>query len=813
MRLLACLVAVGIATLAAAAPAHAAVLDVVGFADTTPGSGCDGITCLSIRAALVTAARLSGTDTINVPAGAYRIANGQLRITSDVVVVGENARTTVLSGDTKNARIFDVVPGNAAVLSSLTLTHGSADTQDPPYGGGVLNRGTLLLDHVRVTGNRAPLGGGVANYQGALTVQYTLIDHNTASSAGGAGGLSNLGDATAASLSMRDSTVAFNAGALAGGILVRGHSGNSTTLQRVTIAHNSGGARGYGGLAIDSDGETFGVGATIVADNTGTLSNNCGGTTPRDDGANVEGGIDCGFKSPSDRQNANPGLSDALVNAGGETDILAIPSSSVAADLAPPCLNVTDQRGLARPQGVGCDAGAYEVDRPPETQIDSGPSGTSTNNSPSFTFSSPEPNVAFQCRLDGPGGATGSYIACGSPRSYTGLADGTYTFLVRATDGGFTDATPATRTFTIDTTPPDTSITGGPTGPTNNTSPSFTLNSSEARSTFECRLDGPSKLGSYGACTTPKTYANLTQGAYTLLVRATDAVGHTDASPATRAFTIDTTPPAADVVSGPSGVTSDTSPAFGFVSPDAETTFECRLDGPGAAVGTFGDCTSPERFSALAPGEYTFRVRATDPAGNQTTTSRSFKVAAPQRATPTPTPTPEPGQSVVISPVSGTTLIEKPGKTTFEPVDFTQEIPLGSIVDARKSKIRLFAIPKPGAAAESALFYGGIFKVTQVGTVTQLQLVEALASCTPRRASASAKKPKTRKLWGDGSGSFRTRGQYSSATVRGTKWLVQDSCRKTLTTVARGVVTVQDFAKKKTVLVRAPNTYTARSKR
>ena len=56
-----------------------------------------------------------------------------------------------------------------------------------------------------------------------------------------------------------------------------------------------------------------------------------------------------------------------------------------------------------------------------------------------------------------------------------------------------------------------------------------------------------------------------------------------------------------------------------------------------------------------------------------------------------------------------------------------------------------------------------------------------------RQRGAAAKKPKTRKLWGDGKGTFRTTGKYSAATVRGTKWLVQDSCAGTLTRVTQGV--------------------------
>ena len=58
---------------------------------------------------------------------------------------------------------------------------------------------------------------------------------------------------------------------------------------------------------------------------------------------------------------------------------------------------------------------------------------------------------------------------------------------------------------------------------------------------------------------------------------------------------------------------------------------------------------------------------------------------------------------------------------------------------------------------------------------------------------------------------FRTTGNYSAATVRGTEWLVQDSCSGTLTRVTQGVVAVRDNVKNKTVLVRGPRgRYTAK---
>ena len=79
------------------------------------------------------------------------------------------------------------------------------------------------------------------------------------------------------------------------------------------------------------------------------------------------------------------------------------------------------------------------------------------------------------------------------------------------------------------------------------------------------------------------------------------------------------------------------------------------------------------------------------------------------------------------------------------------------------------------------------------------------------RASAAQKKPKSRKLWGDGKGAFRTSGRYSAATVRGTRWLVQDTCTGTLTRVTQGSVSVR--AGRKTVIVRAGRKYTARPRR
>ena len=89
----------------------------------------------------------------------------------------------------------------------------------------------------------------------------------------------------------------------------------------------------------------------------------------------------------------------------------------------------------------------------------------------------------------------------------------------------------------------------------------------------------------------------------------------------------------------------------------------------------------------------------------------------------------------------------------------------------------------------------------------------ALVLARTAAAATAKKKPKTRKLWGDGSGAFSPRGQYSAATVRGTQWLVQDSCAGTLTQVRKGVVSVRDLVRSKTVVVRAGKHYLAKARR
>ena len=90
-----------------------------------------------------------------------------------------------------------------------------------------------------------------------------------------------------------------------------------------------------------------------------------------------------------------------------------------------------------------------------------------------------------------------------------------------------------------DTTPPETTITSGPTSPTAQTTATFALVSSEAGSTFACALD----LGAFLPCASPVTYSALALGSHQFRVRATDAAGNTDPTPAAYSWTIEAAPP------------------------------------------------------------------------------------------------------------------------------------------------------------------------------------------------------------------------------------------------------------------------------
>ena len=173
----------------------------------------------------------------------------------------------------------------------------------------------------------------------------------------------------------------------------------------------------------------------------------------------------------------------------------------------------------------------------PETAIDSGPGeGTVVADSTvRFSFSADEPS-AFECSVDG-----ATFSACSSPFTTPELADGPHSFAVRATDGaGNVDASPASRSFRVDSTPPQTILSKKPKKVTRSKLARFTFSSVaspddpyaenpdyQEGGRFQCSLDGER----FKACSSPAFYS-VERGKHLFRVRAVDQVGNADATPA-----------------------------------------------------------------------------------------------------------------------------------------------------------------------------------------------------------------------------------------------------------------------------------------
>jgi hypothetical protein len=184
---------------------------------------------------------------------------------------------------------------------------------------------------------------------------------------------------------------------------------------------------------------------------------------------------------------------------------------------------------------------------------------------------------------------------------------------------------------------------------------------------------------------------------------------------------------------------------------------------------------------------------------------------------------PVPGKTVVVRAVSGRVFVTAPGGKRTR-LTAASSIPVGALVDTRQGRVRMTSAATGSGATQTADFYQGAFKVRQrsgKGALTTDIVLSGQASRSQcaggARAAAVSKKKGPHavlgKLWGNGKGRFRTKGRYSSATVRGTIWLTADRCDGTLTTVKRGTVSVRDLRRHKTVTVKAGHSYLARAAR
>ena len=165
-------------------------------------------------------------------------------------------------------------------------------------------------------------------------------------------------------------------------------------------------------------------------------------------------------------------------------------------------------------------------DEPPNTVIDAAPSAAGNDPDPVLEFSATDPAASFECRLR----RFDPWAPCTSPHQPGPLADRGYSFTVRAIGtNGEPDATPALRSFIVDTVAPDTSASGKVKARKGTVS--FTGSDPHPGTptlTFKCALDGAAAE----PCASPAVYPGLDRGRHTVHVSATDRAGNTEAEPA-----------------------------------------------------------------------------------------------------------------------------------------------------------------------------------------------------------------------------------------------------------------------------------------
>jgi hypothetical protein len=371
------------------APARAARADTY----TVCAAGCDFVT---IQAAIDDAG-VSAGDVINVTDAVHTEVG--ITVGKDVTIQGQGADATIVQAHAEpegaRDRVFFIPVGATATIKDMTIRHGNP-ISDPESGGGIRNEGTLTLENVVLRDNYGSAGGAILNDGTMMLINCTIRDnvarggsyHYIECSTGG--GIKNM----VGRMTLVSSTVSGNtAKEKGGGVHVACHG--TLVLINSTISGNSTNANG-GGVYVDGVGEftnstitgntaqsgggVYADGSpergvilgvlnytnTIVAGNIATFEKygvaDCVIGDYASIGANVNNLVGDGASCAA-AHSGDP-LLGPLADEGSGVHVHALLPGSPAIDAIPAgaCAVATDQRGVARPQGTGCDIGAFELE-------------------------------------------------------------------------------------------------------------------------------------------------------------------------------------------------------------------------------------------------------------------------------------------------------------------------------------------------------------------------------------------------------------------------------------------------------------------
>jgi hypothetical protein len=551
----------------------------------------------------------------------------------------------------RSVRVFDVEEGEVEI-SGLRISDGRC-----PQGCGITNEhlATLALEDVLIKRNVAEPeehadpaitgGAGILN-EGTLTMTLSTVTENEAIAKTGTvlnavegAGIKNAGEMTidrstvSANEALADRELGGQSAIAAGAGIVNG-DGAKLTIERSAIVENHAHASSAGlkNLAAGGGIGAGGAGGEVTIRDSTIAENVALATAP---------------PSPSTAETQSQGGAIDL-----EAGALAIDNSTIARNGAEEGANLflesvptVASTILAAPEGGGTNCEAVGVagvssagfnlesedgcgfDQPTD-QVDTNPllaAGLGENGGPTVTIALRPGSPALDQGKSAAGetadqrGLTRPVEIAGLPNAPGG--DGTDV-------GAFEFQVPLAR------------ITAGPAaGETLSTaSATFAFEANEPAAGFSCSLDG----GPATPCSSPVTLSGLANGTHTFAVVAVDDDGYAAATPTTRTFAVAVKelPPAPSPAPSPGGSppppappqttirglpkkTFDRSPSIRFEANEPGSAFRCKLDdGPWKA------CTSPYRTKRLDYGTHTFRVVATNAAGESdpTVAKQSFKV-------------------------------------------------------------------------------------------------------------------------------------------------------------------------------------------
>lgn len=337
---------------------------------------------LSLRSSFVSSNDVADTAGAAVLSGGGIHAEGGANVVLTDTLVRNNHVTASQSTSAATGGGIHLEAGTLTVNESSLLGNSATKlTGDRrSEGGGVFSRGQLTITGSGISGNSSGMavsvGGGVASL-GGLTIRNTTIDGNIAREGAGVfhagptpgvidrsgfynnnatvfgGGILNTG-----TLTLVNSTVTGNRAEVGGGVV----NSNSLSLSNVTVSHNTATVAGGGLSSFDS----VTLRNTVLADNTAGTGPDCS-AAPALAGPNlIENTAGC-TPSGTPPITGDPKLGPLGHNGGATQTRPLLPGSPAlhagdAAVCAAAPVGGVDQRGVARPQGAGCDLGAYETE-------------------------------------------------------------------------------------------------------------------------------------------------------------------------------------------------------------------------------------------------------------------------------------------------------------------------------------------------------------------------------------------------------------------------------------------------------------------